>query len=192
MRTLVVLSIIHSEVDLGSAAAAARSRYGEAAWARHQQEVRARWRQMARDLGRLELDWRRVKVYHDSLPEGGEAGLRVVRALAARGSPDYRLVEALVRRGAELVATEDPRLLLLELELVRGAERETARPGAGQRGAAGRKRLAQLLLARDRYMAARIAKTLGEGETGVLFVGAAHQVARFLPGDVRVLSLGAR
>ncbi|MEW6545544.1 MAG: hypothetical protein AB1446_01320 [Bacillota bacterium] len=180
MRTLIHVSIIHAEVDLGSAASRARSRYGKETWARHQQEIRAYWHQISRELDLLGLDWSRVKVYHDSLPAGGSDGLRVVRSLAARGSPNYKLVQELVKRGATLIATEDLRLLLREYELVSSGR------------TCPREEFDQLLLARDRHMATRIAETLMEGETGVLFVGAAHQVTRFLPGDIRVVFVPSR
>jgi pheromone shutdown protein TraB len=35
---------------------------------------------------------------------------------------------------------------------------------------------AELLAARDRFIAQRIAATLAEGETGLLFLGAAHRL----------------
>jgi pheromone shutdown protein TraB len=43
-----------------------------------------------------------------------------------------------------------------------------------------------LLDERDSYIARRIDTTLGEGQTGVLFVGAAHRVEKKLPRDIVV------
>jgi pheromone shutdown protein TraB len=43
-----------------------------------------------------------------------------------------------------------------------------------------------LLDERDSYIARRINTTLGEGQTGLLFVGAAHQVEKKLPRDIMV------
>lgn len=175
MRTLIHIAIIHSEADLGSAARQVRSRFERETWLRRQGEILRYWQQISRELDLMGLDWSRAKVYHDSLPVGGSEGLELVRDLAARGSPDFRLVQQLVAKGATLVATEDPQLLVREYELLRAA-----RP-------CPRGDLDRLLEARDRYMAARIAETLGAGETGVLFVGAAHRVTSFLPADVQVV-----
>ena len=43
-----------------------------------------------------------------------------------------------------------------------------------------------LLTRRDAFMAKRIGETLPPGATGILFVGALHDVARFLPEDISV------
>lgn len=119
MRTLIPVAMIHAEVDLGSAAGAACSRFDGQTWSRRQQGILRYWQQVWRELDRLGLNWGRAKIYHDSLPVGGNQGLELVRTMAAQGSPDYGLVWALVARGATLLATEDPQLLLREYELVR-------------------------------------------------------------------------
>ncbi len=94
-------------------------------------------------------------------------------------------------RGAALVGTEDPQLLIREYQQQRrrfeapaggataaGAVAEGAAAAGGSPGEE-----AELLAARDRFIAARIAATLGEGETGLLFLGAAHR-----PDAVRALA----
>ncbi|HNY33468.1 MAG TPA: hypothetical protein PKK68_02315 [Methanothrix soehngenii] len=47
----------------------------------------------------------------------------------------------------------------------------------------------RLLLERDLFIARAIDATLPEGETGLLFIGAAHDVLSKLAGDIEVLSL---
>ena len=50
-------------------------------------------------------------------------------------------------------------------------------------------RAAGLLVARDRYIAARIEVTLPRGGSGVLFVGMQHDATRMLPADFTVTTL---
>ena len=44
-----------------------------------------------------------------------------------------------------------------------------------------------LLERRDRYVADRINRTLGAGETGILFMGMLHEVTRSLEPDIQVV-----
>jgi len=46
-----------------------------------------------------------------------------------------------------------------------------------------------LLNRRDQFMARRIAQTLPDGGTGLLFVGAFHRVRPKLPKDIRVMEV---
>jgi hypothetical protein len=43
-----------------------------------------------------------------------------------------------------------------------------------------------LLKQRDDFIAKRIGETLGEGETGILFIGAYHDILPKLPDDIQV------
>jgi len=42
---------------------------------------------------------------------------------------------------------------------------------------------------RDKFIAGRIAKTLGRNETGILFIGAFHKIIKRLPKDITVIEL---
>jgi hypothetical protein len=77
-----------------------------------------------------------------------------------------------VREGATLVGTESPALLLDEYRLLQSPERTEAQAAA-------------LLDARDRFIAGRIDATLGDDDDGVLFIGALHAVAKFLPERIK-------
>ncbi len=51
---------------------------------------------------------------------------------------------------------------------------------------------AALLEARDRFIAGQIDATLRDDENGVLFIGALHKVARFLPPRIQFQYLAMR
>lgn len=84
-----------------------------------------------------------------------------------------------MRGGATLVGTESPALLLDEYKLLQSAERTEAQATA-------------LLEARDRFIAGRIDATLDEERQGILFIGALHKVAAFLPPGIKVEYLAVR
>ncbi|MBI4199259.1 MAG: hypothetical protein HY535_02125 [Chloroflexi bacterium] len=190
MRRLLYVPIIHSDVDLGSAglaiAQSSLALSGERRWALHHETVRSFWKGVAAYL--CTFDARLLRVYQDGLAADGEQGRGVVDQAARRGSENFRLVRDLVQQGAELRKTEDPALLLREyhevLGLVRPPSQEEGRDRTGAR--------AQLLEERDRFIAEAISGTLHEGEVGVLFLGARHDVTPWLAPDISVMPLKDR
>ena len=114
----------------------------------------------------------RVKLYQDSLPVCGHEAELVVQ-LAEQGSENHELLNALTRRGAVLVGSESAELLIEEYRLLQT-------PGHTEAEAAS------LLERRDRFVAGRIVETLGEDELGILFIGALHNVHRYLPTRITV------
>ena len=182
MARLIYVPVMHSSVEMGSAAGAYKAafvaRFGEQKWQERCDEFDAIWAAIAAAIDALALDPAALKLYQDSLPVcGKEVGL--TRDLAALGSHNHRLLATLVDKGAALIGTESPGLLLEEYRLLQSAER------APQEAAA-------LLKKRDQFIAERIDATLGEGETGLLFMGALHQVTRLLPPRIRVEYLAVR
>ena len=179
MRRLLWVPIVHSAADLGSLAGRARTEYSAAGWARHEQQIASYWGGIVSALDALSLDYAKVKIYHDSMVTDGDLGKKIVRELARNGSADYMLTERLIDSGARLMKTEDIELLLQEYQ-------------AYSRSCTSPQELENVLTQRDLYVARRIDKTLNEGEIGILFMGAAHQVCRVLPCDISIEEVGIR
>lgn len=156
------------------------ARYGARKWQEHLRGVEGFWDLVARRVLSLPVDFRRVRVYQDALPCCGRE-LDIVRETAAKGSKNHRLLLHLVARGARLMGTEDPELLLEEYRLLK-ATVEGKEPSASQAAC-------ELIRKRDAFIAQRIADTLKEGEIGMLLMGALHQVAALLPADIQVTYL---
>lgn len=180
-RRLCYLPIVHTEQDLGGLGTAVKARtaaqLGPVAWERKQRLAAAYWTQLADWATQLPTQLADHRLYQDGLPICGKEAA-IVAELAQKGSRNHALLALLMERGALLMGTESPELLLEEYRLAHSSLLEGAPAASTQ--------LAVLLQRRDEFIARRIADTLQPGETGVLFIGALHQVAALLPADIRV------
>ena len=110
--------------------------------------------------------------------DGGEdVPLRIVEELANRGNRNYQLLLELAKKGATIMGTEDPKLLIEERARHHLIVNQTdvAAPAYDE-----------LVEQRDESIAQRIDSTLKEGEIGLLFIGALHRVVERLPKDIQV------
>ncbi len=179
-RRLYYVLILHTAADLGGLEQRVRQRLGEEVFQQRQKVINAAWDRVEMWAATLEPSLARYKLYQDGLPLCGKEE-QIVRDLAARHSRNHRLLLRLIERGAELLGTESPELLLSEYELAKAivspnADRKALEPVA-----------ADLLAKRDAFIAQRINQTLGQGETGILFVGLLHNVHRHLADDIELV-----
>lgn len=192
MRGLIYVPIVHSAAELGTLAEDVRARFvatfGEDAWTQKAASVGAMWEGIRGRLLGLPLDWSRVRLYQDGLPVCAQVD-QIVRDLAARGSFNHELLLELAGRGAALMGTEDPTILVREYQRIQRMV-EAAREPAPAATVEELARLGAALLAeRDRFIVRRIDETLGEAETGILFIGLLHRVDELLEGKVELRPL---
>ncbi len=191
-RMLLWVPIIHSEVDQGSMGDSIRRLYirkqGKRKWEQHVRQVDRWWHRIATAIDQWNLDYSLVLLYQDGLPVC-EHESEITKELADAGSHNHRLLMDLQARGARLMGTESPELLLEEYELARQVlvSLESHQTGAAIRNQ--RERGKSLLQRRDRYIADRIADTLHPPNKGLLFLGALHSLDAFLPEDISVRRL---
>lgn len=189
MRKLIYVPVVHTEADMGSLQHAVKreflAKYQASDWQKLGAAVREFWEGLEQRIGELQLAHPRTYIYQDGLPACGKEG-QIVTDLARQGSRNHQLVLHLIQRGANLVGTESPKLLLEEYQLLQrvfsapeGEPREAA-------AAAYRKRAPGLLAERDDYIRRRIDATLPDEAVGVLFIGLTHHVDEALPGDIHV------
>ena len=179
-RRLYYVPILHTAAELGGLEQEVRRRMGEEVFQQRQRVINAAWDRVEMWASTLEPSLARCKLYQDGLPICGKEE-QIVRDLAARQSRNHRLLLRLIERGATLLGTESPELLLSEYELAKeivspDADRKALEPVA-----------ADLLAKRDAFIAQRINQTLGEGEFGILFVGLLHNVHRGLLPDIELV-----
>jgi len=166
-------------------------------WEQHQAQVTDYWRRVREELfgrleanpGELEACCERVRIYQDGLPVGGEQARRIVDEVAARGSENYRIVQVLLKRGAQLEQTERAHLLQEEYALIKEVLAAQTPAEMARRQRCSRARAAALLEERDEHIARTIERTLRDGEIGILFIGALHQIVPKLPADIAVTFL---
>jgi hypothetical protein len=153
-------------------------------WQRHKEVVSVFWDSTSRFLDSLNVSG--FKIYQDGLVADGAEGLRIIRESISQGSKNYEIIGRLLERGAVLVKTEDLALVKQEYGYI---TRMTRSKSLKEREAAAlRYKLARgkLLEQRDRFIAGRINETLAEDGTGILFIGAYHDVMPRLAPDIRV------
>lgn len=189
MRALIYVPIVHSEVDLGTMADEVRRQFqevfGSEEWTRRSASVEAMWDGLRTRLCALPMAWPRVRLYQDGLPVSGRER-EIVSDLAARGSRNHQLIEELMDRGATLMGTEDPEVMVKEYRRIQRLV-QASQERAPDEQVEGLKREGETVLRqRDAFIARRIDSTLKEGETGILFLGLLHRVDELLDGKFEV------
>jgi hypothetical protein len=159
------------------------SALGRQGLARTAAVVEKMWEQIESVVANLPVTPGTVRVYQDGLPVCGHVQ-EIVSELAGAGNRNHRLLLKLQVRGATLMGTESPELLVEEYQLATAAFASGATVGTETR----QKHLQDTLLEkRDRYIADRINGTLGAGESGILFLGMLHEAKRYLDTDIDIV-----
>jgi hypothetical protein len=188
-RTLIYIPIIHTQADMGKLARSVRrvtvQKLGRRAWKRNVDVIERMWADIRRAVEGWELSWEKVRLYQDGLPRCGREA-EIVTELAGAGSPNHQLLFFLMKRGATLMGTESPDLLLEEHRLVQQILAAKDPEEAARIEARHEARSRSLLARRDQYIAGRINESLRAGETGLLFLGMLHSLDSRLAKDIRV------
>ena len=189
VRRLISIPVIHTQADLGSLSEAVRQLYirrmGARQWNHRLKTVDEMWRGISREIKSLNLDYSKVRLYQDGLPHCGHEQA-IIKDMAQAGSQNHRLLLHLMEKGARIVGTESPELLLEEYELARQTLASLSSGKKGELSNRGQDGAAKLLLEkRDRYIAQRINDTLAVGETGLVFLGLLHSLLGRLPPDIK-------
>lgn len=188
MKKLLYVPIIHMEPDLGSVASSVSKMsseiYGEEWWNRHKQIVSNFWDSISDYFSSLETA--NFKIYQDGLMANGELGLKIIKEGARKGSKNHKVVLELIKKGGEIRKTEDISLLKEEYEHIIRLSQSKSFLGRGLAYLQYKMRKARLTGERDKFIAQLINKTLQEGETAILFIGAYHNVLPLLSKDIVV------
>lgn len=193
MRKLVYVRIVHTSADMGSLGEEliqeTISKIGREKWEENKRLIEKFWEELEKEIFQLNLDLEHTIIYQDGLPCGGEIGMKIVHNTAELGSKNYQIIEKMVAKGAKITATENPELLIEERNLLLEILKDSS---TKEKEEAKMKYIAKkefLLERRDAYIASRINKTLDNEQTGILFIGAEHNVISKLDDDIEVLDL---
>ena len=193
MRKLFLVKIVHTTADMGSVGKElikeGMAKLGNDKWIENQRLIDKFWNELETEIDTLGLDYSLTRIYQDGLPCAGELGLRIVTETAEKGSRNYQIIKNLVERGAAIEATESPDLLRKEYEHIKAII--SADTPDEKTVATGRYEEIkdELIQERDVYIANAINATLGNNETGLLFIGVAHNVMPLLAKDIEVINL---
>jgi len=185
-RKLIYFPIVHNHADLGalseSVNRASFKKIGRAGWKRKLDMIDQFWSEVEKVVDELPIMPGRVRIYQDGLPVSGREA-DIVRDLAAAGSRNHALIVRLMARGAFLMGTESPELLLEEYEMAKkGLEPKKSREAERREGTVRD----SLLVRRDRFIALRINETLRPGDAGIVFLGMLHSLEPWIAKDIRV------
>ena len=188
MRTLIYVPVIHTSADLGSLAKDVTKRgiadIGEDVWEKHRAAVEKFWDCISDYFDSIDVSG--MKIYQDGMVADGEVGQKIVEEGARTGSRNYELAARLLKKGAILVKTEDFKLVKEErdrLVALTQAKSITHKLIAFIKYKLIKDRL---LNKRDKFIAKSIDESLGHGETGIIFIGAYHNIKKRLPRGIRV------
>jgi len=189
MRKLYLVPILHMSADMGSLASTldetAKAELGQEVWQKHKGAVSSFWDSIGPFFDALDV--KGFKIYQDGMVANGADGLRIIKEGISQGSKNFEIIGKLLGRGVVLVKTEDPVLVKQEYAYI--AKIAHSKSPKEKEVWALRYKVAQgrLLRQRDDFIAKRIKGTLGEGETGILFIGAYHDILSRLPEDIQVV-----
>lgn len=188
MKMLMYVPIIHTSADLGSLAKDVAKRgvadLGKEFWEEHKKTVGGFWDAISDYFASIDVSG--MKIYQDGMVAEGEIGEKIVEEGVKSGSKNYELVSKLLKKGAVLVKTEDFNFVKDELDRLRKITQ--AKSFAEKLFGFIKYKLTKgaLLNKRDRFIAKRIGGTLNHGETGILFIGAYHNVKKLLPKGILI------
>jgi hypothetical protein len=188
MKTLIYVPILHTSADLGSLSKEVTqrgiARLGAEVWAQHRETVTGFWRSVWEFFDGIEVAG--MKIYQDGMVTDGAMGRRIVEDTAKAGSLNYQLVQKLLDQGASLVKTEDFDLVKQEYDRLLALTRAQSMRAKLLAVAKYKLTKTSLLAKRDAFIAARIDETLQTGQTGILFIGAVHEVGQQLAANIRI------
>ena len=190
-RKLIYFPILHTSSDMGGLSNAVKSVYlskvGRTAWKRKEDMVNRFWDRIEASISGLDVEPDKIRIYQDGLPDelqGKE--VEIVERLAAEGSRNHKLILGLINKGATLTGTESTELLMTEYHLTKKLLEPESPINKNER-----KQIIQqqdeILVKRDKYIAARIDETLCVGEVGIIFLGMLHNMRPFMSQDIEVI-----
>jgi hypothetical protein len=188
MRKLIYIPIIHTSADLGSLAEDITKKgiadLGEDVWKKHRRTIEGFWDAISHYFDSVDVSGTRI--YQDGMVAEGEVGQKIVEEGVKSGSKNYEVISRLLQKGAILVKTEDFSLVKEERDRFLGITQ--AKSVLQKIIAFIRYKLAKniLLNKRDRFIAKRIDEDLNQGETGIIFIGAYHDIKKWLPKNIQI------
>lgn len=191
-RRLMLIPIVHSEKEMGSLKSDISDmidrKFGKEKRDQHRKDVALFWDNLRTIINAVlaNLDGTAIRIYQDGIPIGGEIGAKLVAMGAQDGIPNHQIVLSIIEHGGVLEKTENPALLKEEYEIIKAvvnAKTDSEREALSEKH---KHRLYELTIERDKYIVQRIEESLKDGQYGMLFIGATHNVAQYMNPDINL------
>lgn len=176
---LYIILIAHTYTDMGS------MRDEIPLDEQYEAKVTRDWVEIFRYLRGLPPDFlASLRIYQDGLVN---APTRIVdKIVDETQTANFEILRWLKGQAAQILGTENPALLMEEHQSLQAIINYPDGEAKSAARLAYLKKSSLLLEERDQYMAQRIKETLPNGETGLLFIGVAHNIGPFLGNAIRV------
>jgi len=194
LKKLIYVPIIHTSADFGSLAKDVSNKgilvLGEELWEKHLKTVDNFW-DVISDYFDL-LDVSGFKIYQDGMMAEGEIALKMVEDGIKCGSKNFEVILKLIKKGAVLIKTEDINLVKEERDMLLKLTKAKTRREKLIVSMKYKINKNELLKKRDEFIAKRIDMTLKQGETGIIFIGAYHNIKRYLSSGFKIYEIKDR
>ncbi len=185
LNGLIYIPILHTQREVAAIAAAtkditlARDGTESISSAEHQESIADMWSGIARKISEVNIPCRSFRIYQDALPVCGMER-SIVEKLAAKNSPNHRLILELLNKEALLEGTEDPDFLVEEYDALNKLLQGSGSKDNPAALAEYRAKSNRLMEKRDAFIVGRIRSTIQPGETPLVFMGVRHKLEKLL------------
>lgn len=193
MKTLIYVPVIHTEADMGSVA---KHLYHQKITAtaekkrqKHIETVNGYWNAIETFFNDFQIPKNGVKIFQDGMFADGKMALTILEEGIKSGSKNSLIVQNLIHRGATLIKTEDFKLVKAEYDQIQSVLQAKNNFQRYVRLIKYKLLKSIFLKRRDESIASAIVGNLKTGETGILFIGAWHNIIKKLPPDVEIFQL---
>jgi len=165
------------------------TKFGENKWQQHTGTINSYWNGIAAYIEKLEIPRNGIKIFQDGMFADGDMAMKIIDEGIKAGSKNSEIISKLMGQGAILIRTEDFNMVKAEYDGLQSVLK--SKTNIKKLFLLLRYKILKpfLLLRRDAFIANRIAETLGQNETGILFIGAYHNIMNKLPKDISVLEV---
>ncbi|MBU2704763.1 hypothetical protein KCM76_02150 [Zooshikella marina] len=179
-RHLFYFPIVHSVQDMGSLASHVKEKHKAKDNRNHMESIARFWDLVEDEALSLVPCKSTVRIYQDALPVCDHEQ-QIVNDLVKQGSRNHAIVLHLMEKGAQVMGTESPDLLLEEYHLAKRVMEQ------GGQSITDEKAAIEILHKRDQFIAERINNTLAAGEVGIVFLGMMHCIETELSSDIEII-----
>lgn len=187
------MPIIHSSADMGSLGKELKHKSADGStgnkWQKHSETVNGYWDVIESYFENINIGIKGIKIYQDGMFVDGEMAIKIINEGIKSGSKNSKIVSKLIDRGAILIQTEDFGMVKDEYDGFQSILKSKNSITKLFRLLRYKISKSILLTRRDNFISARIAETLKQNETGILFIGAYHNIIKRLPKDIAVIEL---